>query len=104
MTLKNIDKETFVYDILQKSKYVIVNQFDGMYEVRDDYTDRNGEGDRYALINIEDDADVVVLSDYLDKPGCKINYSEAYGMPTFEIDAGGRNHIELSFLTFVRAK
>ena len=100
--IKNIDLETFVYDILQKSKYVIVNQFDGIYEVRDDYTNLHNEGDQYALINVDDDADVIVLADYLDRPGCKIKYDDAFGMPTFEIDAGGRNRIELSFLQFVR--
>ncbi len=102
--IKNIDLETFVYDILQKSKYVIVNQFDGIYEVRDDYDyiNLNNEGDQYALINVDDNADVIVLAYYLDSPVCKINYDDANGMPTFKIDAGGRNRIELSFLQFVR--
>ncbi len=98
---KNIDMETFVYDILRPSKYAFVNQFEGIYKVRDDYTDRNNESECYALVNFEDDTDVIVLANYLDSPECKITYDDSYGMPTFEIDAG-YDQIEVSFVKFVR--
>lgn len=99
---KNINKETFVYDILQKSKYAFVNQFEGIYKVRDDYTNCNYEDGCYALVNFEDDKDVIVLADYLDSPDCKITYLDDYGIPSFEIEADGLEEIELAFVKFVR--
>ena len=99
---KKIDLETFVYDILQKSKYAMVYQYGGLYEVRDDYTDRNNEGESYALVSIEDDSDVIVLANYLDIPGCKITYNDSYGMPTFDINPGSPDSLELTFFQSVR--
>ena len=100
---KTIDKETFVYDILQKSKYAFVNQFEGLYKVRDDYTNRNYEDGCYALVNFEDDKDVIVLADYLDSPECTITYDDSYGIPTFLIEAGRAfDEIDLAFVQFVR--
>ncbi len=90
--------------LLQKAQYAIVGGYEGIYKIDDGYTSKDYPADTWALVNMEDKSDVIVLAEYLDSPEITIEYDMFYGTPIFTLDGAisWTDAIEITLLKTIK--
>lgn len=86
--------------LLEKAQYAIVDQGIGVYKIVDNYISDNYFDPTWALVNMDDEEDVILLDEYLDNPFASIKYDKVYGVPTFSLGGDiNANDIDITLLT-----
>jgi hypothetical protein len=89
-------------DVLLHSRYAVIKGAEGIFELVDNYSTEDYDESAWALIHIEDEYDVIILSNYLDNPNVSIEYTVERGLYVFTLDSGYGEPLDIIFMNPIK--